>query len=276
MLKFILSFFAIALFSVSAFAHDRAYEVEIEGQKETIFVWNADGEAKGVVLFGHGWGGKPADYDRLITGWTDLGFTVEAPLNLDSSTHARHASLPPAGMPRTIAIVGQRMKTLLALREAAAARALPVVLAGHSFGGFVAMVHGEGKWFQGPLPGPKPAAVLAFSSPGSVPPLVSDTTYTSLDVPFMMVTGTKDTSGTSMPTWQVHRFAFDRSNPGDKYLVVVDEGGHNLAGLDDAELVQPIIAWSGNFLTAYTTGDVSAKAALAKDPTKGRVTVERR
>ncbi len=276
MFNFFLSAFVFAFLSASALAHDRTYEIETDGQNETIFVWDAHGETKGVVLFGHGWGGQPANYDRLIDGWTELGFTVEAPLNLDSDAHPRHASLPPEGMSRTVAIVGQRMETLLSMREAAEERGLPVVLAGHSFGGFVAMTHGEGKWFQGPLEGPEPAAVIAFSSPGAVPPLVSETTYSSLDVPFMMVTGTKDSTGTSMPTWQVHRFAFDRSNPGDKYLVVVDERGHNLIALDDEELVQPIITWSGNFLSAYASADASAKAALASDPIEGRITVERR
>ncbi|WP_145916963.1 alpha/beta hydrolase [Erythrobacter sp. QSSC1-22B] len=276
MIKFFLSAFVIAFLNAAALAHDRTYEIETDGQKETIFVWDAHGETKGVVLFGHGWGGQPANYARLIDGWTDLGFTVEAPLNLDSDAHLRHASLPPVGMPRMVAIVGQRMETLLSLREAAKERGLPVVLAGHSFGGFVAMSHGEGKWFEGPLEGPEPAAVIAFSSPGALPPLVSDATYSSLDVPFMMVTGTNDSTGTSMPTWEVHRFAFDRSNPGDKYLVVVVEGGHNLDALDDEELAQPIITWSGNFLSAYASADASAKAALASDPIEGRITVERR
>lgn len=272
----LVSILSIVTFGAPARAQDRSYEIEVQGQSETIQVWDAKGEPKGLILFGHGWGGRPASYERLFEGWAERGFAVEAPLNLDSGAHPRNASLPRDGMTSAVAIVGQRMLTMLSLREAAAARGLPVVLAGHSFGGYVAMSHGEGRWFQGELPGPAPAAVLALSSPGVVPPLVTDETYVGLAVPFMMVTGTQDATGSSMPTWEVHRFAFDRSRAGEKYLLVVEDGGHNLAALDDESLAAPLLAWTSDFLKAYATGDATARAALARNPESPRIRVERR
>ncbi len=257
-------------------AQDRSYELSVDGNNEVISVWEAEGEPKGVILFGHGWGAEPALYDRLFDGWTKLGFTVEAPLNLDSEVHPRHQTLPLEGFPRSQAIIGQRMRTLIELRDAASKRGRPVVLAGHSFGSFVATTQGEGKWAFGPLEGPRPVAILAFSSPGIIPMLVPESAYETLDLPFMMVTGTKDATGTSMPTWEAHRLAFDRSIKGDKYLVVVEDGGHNLAALADATPAEAIVEWSGRFLSAYAFNDKSAKTSLTSSDGEGRIAIERR
>lgn len=267
---------AVATLSAPLSAQDGSYELLIGDVQEVVSVWEAEGEAKGVVLFGHGWGAEPELYDRLFDGWTKQGFTVEAPLNLDSEDHPRHAALPPEGFARSQAIIGQRMQTMLDLRAIAGERDLPVVLAGHSFGSFVAMTQGEGKWAFGALEGPRPDAVIAFSSPGQIPMLVPETTYETLDLPYMMVTGTKDATGTSMPTWEAHRLAFDRSVAGDKYLLVVEDGGHNLAALGEDAPADALIEWSGRFLSAYALDDEAAKAALASEDGEGRITIERR
>lgn len=259
-----------------ALAQDRSYDLVAGAESETISVWDAEGDPKGVVIFGHGWGGKPESYDKLIEPWTRLGFTVEAPLNLDSASHPRNATLPPedAGLARSQAIIGQRMVTMLALREAVAERGLPVVLAGHSFGAFVAMTNGEGKWTFGDLDGPEPVAVMAFSSPGAIPMLVTDSSYAELDLPYLMVTGTKDSSGATMPTWEVHRFAFDRSPVGDKYLAIVDGGEHNLVSFEDETLAAPIGELTARFLRAYALGDEQARGLLATQPVGDGITLE--
>ena len=276
-MKYFLAFvIALSASAMPLSAQDRSYELAVEADEETIAVWNAEGEAKGIILFGHGWGAEPSQYDSLFDGWTKLGFTVEVPLNLDSETHPRHDALPPEGFPRSQAIIGRRMQTMQALRDVAAERNLPVVLAGHSFGSFVAMVQGEGKWAFGPIEGPQPAAVLAFSSPGQVPMLVPDDAYETLDLPFMMVTGTSDATGTSMLTWEAHRLAFDRSIEGNKYLVVFEDGGHNLAVLNDDDLAQTIIDWTGRFLSAYALDDETAKEHLSSANAGEGIVVERR
>lgn len=257
-------------------AQDRTYELAIEDRNEVISVWDAEGETRGIILFGHGWGAEPAMYNRLFDGWSKLGFAVEAPLNLDSENHPRHEALPPDGFPRSQAIIGQRMQTMLELRDFAAKRDLPVVLAGHSFGSFVATAQGEGKWAFGLLEGPRPAAILAFSSPGKIPMLVPESAYETLDLPFMMVTGTKDATGTSMPTWEAHRLAFDRSIEGNKYLVVVEDGGHNLAVLGDDAPAEALIDWSGRFLSAYALLDEASKANLASSDSEEGIAIERR
>jgi len=270
-------FFALMLVGlpVGAAAQDRTYDLEVDGNVETILVWDAEGEPRGTVLFGHGWGADPTNYERLLDAWTALGFTIEAPRNLDSAKHPRNAALPTDFMAMNQAVVGQRMTTMMALRERAAEQGLPVVLSGHSFGAFVAMTQAEGKWAFGPLPGPKPAAVLTFSSPGAVPMLVSDASYATLDLPYMMVTGTQDASGTTMPTWEVHRFAFDRSPADDKYLLVVEDGGHNLVTFEDESLEAPVVEWTSRFLAAYALGDEEAEVALAAEPMAERISVKR-
>ena len=272
----LIAFFAAAMTLTPLSAQDRSYELSVSENDEVISVWEAEGEPKGIVLFGHGWGAEPFLYDRLFEGWTKLGFTVEAPLNLDSEEHPRHQTLPHDGFPRSQVIIGQRMRTMIELRNAAAESGLPVVLAGHSFGSFVATTQGEGKWAFGPIEGPRPAAILAFSSPGVIPMLVPDTAYETLDLPFMMVTGTKDATGTAMPTWEAHRLAFDRSVEGDKYLLVVEDGGHNLAALAEGTPADAIVYWSGKFLSAYAFDDEAAKTTLASSEGEGRITLERR
>lgn len=269
-------FIAAMIWTTSLSAQDRSYELSVDNNNEVISVWEAEGEPKGAILFGHGWGAEPALYHRLFDGWTKLGFTVEVPLNLDSKVHSRHKALPPEGLPRSQAIIGQRMRTLIELRNVVSKRGSPVVLAGHSFGSFVATAQGEGKWAFGPLEGPRPVAILAFSSPGIIPMLVPDSAYETLNLPFMMVTGTKDTTGTSMPTWEAHRLAFDRSIKGDKYLVVVQDGGHNLAVLADETPAEAIVEWSSRFLSAYALNDEAAKTRLAASDGEGRIALERR
>ncbi len=168
------------------------------------------------------------------------------------------------------------MQTMLELRDFAAKQDLPVVLAGHSFGSFVATTQGEGKWAFGSLEGPSPAAILAFSSPGKIPTLVPENAYETLDLPFMMITGTNDATGTTMPTWEAHRLAFDRSVEGNKYLVVVEDGGHNLAALGDDAPAETLIDWSGRFLSAYALDDEEAKANLATSDSVDGIAIERR
>ena len=106
--------------------------------------------------------------------------------------------------------------------------------------------------------------------------LVPKSAYETLDLPFMMVTGTKDATGTSMPTWEVHRLAFDRSIKGDKYLVVVEDGGHNLASLSDETPADAIVEWSSRFLSAYALNDEAAKTSLISAGSERRIGIERR
>lgn len=264
-----------------ALAQDRSETITAGGTEFEVQVWDAAGEEpRGIILFGHGWGGAPANYDRIMRSWSERGYTVRAAINFDSSAHPEADTLDANSMAGLQKVVGGRFEVIAVEREAAAETGLPVVLAGHSFGAMVSQFHAEGKWAFGPLEGPKPAGVMVFSSPGAVPMLVTPTSYSSLDVPYMMVTGTADDVGAGARVWEEHRFGFDRSKKGDKTLVVVKEGKHNLIAFREEEgeevLFEPISTLTGLFLDAYAGGDNMARTALAEVEDTELLTIERR
>lgn len=238
-----------------------------DGRTVAMHVWTAPVE-KGVVVFSHGFGGAPEAYQPLLSEWAAHGFTVIAPLHVDSQQHPdRRADGATAFSTRLMDLGVAR-----ALAERAHA-GKPLIVAGHSFGSLMSFIEGGALTPAGPLGDPAVKGVIAFSSPGNIPGVVTDQTYASLTVPLLMVTGDKDLVPGFADDWHAHRTAFDTSPAGDKTLLVFADGDHQLVKAETA--FAPIIAASEAFLDAHALGDAEAKAHLAAFAAPG-VTVERR
>src|SRR5690349_7959058 len=123
----------------------------------------------------------------------------------------------------------------------------PQVLAGHSYGSLFAMIGAGAKSPAGALGGPPVAAVRALSTPGKIHGLVADDAFATLNPPLMIVTGTKDVVPGFVANPADHRFAFDTAPKGNKVLLTVPGGDHDLMIRGDADtraaLTRRILDW---------------------------------
>ena len=264
---------SLFLIAAPALAGSSDRETILVGQRSVdVSIWDSEGKARGVVLFGHGYNSNPGRYDALLTGWAQAGYRVYAPLAVDSRQHPDNASYNP--QTATLA----RIETLQAMRAMIAERhpALPVILAGHSFGSLMSLLGGGANSIAGPLDGPPVAGVLAFSSAGALPQLLGSDPYRALDVPMLMITGTNDLVPQFVSDWRAHRLPFDNSPAGDKYLAIVEGGDHSLVRLADPRDAASMPLLTRLFLDAYAGGDEQALATLAKLDNSDRMRFEQR
>ena len=242
-----------------------------DGRKIDVSVWTAPDE-RGVVVFSHGFGGSPAAYGRILSHWVDEGFTVVAPLHVDSARHPEHDRYDgPAAFSTRIADLAVVRGYLRASHSGK-----PVVAAGHSFGSLMSLIEGGAVTTAGPFGDPDVRAVIAFSSAGDLPNVVLPDTYAALRTPTLMITGDADLVEGYVTDWHAHRSAFDRSAPGDKMLLVFAGADHSLVGNADADDFELIEQTTTDFLEAYALGDPAARARLDALAAPDGVTVERR
>jgi alpha-beta hydrolase superfamily lysophospholipase len=241
-----------------------------DGRTIDMSVWTAPDE-KGVVVFSHGWGGAPASYERVFSAWARHGFTVIAPLHLDSQQHPQHVD-------------DSRVAFMTRLMDVAVARGVarrthagkPIVAAGYSFGSLIAMIEGGAATPAGPIGDPDVKGIIAFSTPGDTPGLVRPDTYAAMTTPLLVITGDQDTVPDFVSDPADHRHPFERSPAGDKTLITYAGATHSMIHtIDEADLALLIEA-TENFLDAYALDDAAAKARLAALPAPDGVTIERR
>lgn len=242
-----------------------------DGREIALSVWPAADE-KGVVVFSHGLNGAPQAYDEVLSAWARAGFTVVAPLHVDSLRHPHHADYDnqQAFMTRIVdlAVVRGFVK--------ATRPGKPMAVAGHSFGSLMSLIEAGAVTAAGPQGDPDVRAVVALSSAGDLPGLVTPQTYAALTTPTLMITGDADLVPGFVPDWHAHRSPFDRSPAGDKMLVVFAGGDHALVRDGSPEDRALLAAVSIDFLKAHVLGDAEAEARLAALAAPEGVTIERR
>ena len=243
---------AVAAADAAAFAAGESH-VELvapDRRKIDVTVWQAADE-RGVVVFSHGFNGSPAAYARILSTWVADGFTVVAPLHVDSLRHPDHADYnnQSAFMTRIVDLALTRDF----VRQTRAGK--PIMAAGHSFGSLMSLIE---------------------AGAGDLPGLISPNTYTGLHTPTLMITGTGDLVPGYVTDWTGHRGPFDRSAPGDKMLLVVDGGDHSLVRNADADDFALIARTTTDWLQAYGLDDAAARARLAAETAPDGVTLERR
>jgi len=253
---------------------DAATHVELpapDGRKIDVSVWSA-AEERGVVVFSHGFNGSPAAYGRILSHWVDEGFTVVAPLHVDSLRHPEHDRYD------SRAAFSTRIVDLAVVRGylRASHPGKPLVAAGHSFGSLMSLIEAGAVTVAGPLGDPEVRAVIAFSSAGDLPNVVLPDTYAALHTPTLMITGDADLVEGYVADWRDHRGPFDRSAPGDKMLLVFAGADHSLVRNADAADFELIEQTTTDFLEAYAVGDVAARARLESLTAPDGVSIERR
>lgn len=240
-----------------------------EGRAISLSIWTAPDE-RGVVVFSHGFGGAPNAYARLLSEWAAHGFTVIAPLHVDSQQH------PDRSANGQVALT-TRLEDLAVARTAAERDHIgkPLVVAGHSFGSLMSLIAGGATTILGPQGDPAVKGVIALSSPGPIPVVVTPETYRTLTTPLLMITGDQDLVPGYADDWRDHRLPFDTAAAGDKTLIVVAGGGHQLPATAEGEQFDLLVRATEDFLDAYALGDAEAKARLETLTAPG-VTIEHR
>ena len=242
-----------------------------DGRTIDVSVWTA-AEEQGVVLFSHGWGAQPAAYRRIIDYWAAHGFTVIAPMHTDSMQHPQHAEAT------TQSIFITRLVDLGVVQAYVKAShpGRPLVAAGHSFGALNSLMEGGALTVAGPQTDPDVKAVVALSSPGTIPGVVNPSSFATVTVPVLMVTGDADTVPGFVTEPRDHRLSFDTSPAGDKMLLTFAGGDHSLIGNADAADFDLIAATTLDFMRAHALGDAAAQARLDALTAPEGVTIERR
>lgn len=242
-----------------------------DGRTIDVSVWTAADE-QAVIVFGHGWGGQPAAYRRIISYWTAHGFTVVAPMHTDSMQHPQQAEATPQSIFMT------RIVDLAVVRGYVKAShpGKPLIAAGHSFGSLNALMEAGAVTIAGPQGDPDIKVVVALSTPGLIPQLVNPSTFATVNTPVLIVTGDADLVPGFVTNPLDHRAAFDTSPAGDKMLLTFAGGDHSLVGNADAADFELIAATTVDFMRAHALDDAAARARLDALTAPEGVTLERR
>lgn len=254
-----------------AFAPAQIELIAPDGRVIDVSVWEAAYE-RAVVVFSHGYNGSPAAYRRILSEWVEAGFTVVAPLHVDSLRHSRHAEFDgPAAF--TTRIVDLAVARGYAKAEHAGK---PIVAAGHSFGSLMSVISGGAVTVAGPQGDPAVKAVVAISSAGDLQGVVTPDSYAGLTVPTLMITGDEDLVPQYVADWRAHRSPFDLSPAGGKMLLVFEGGDHSLIRNADEADFDLIARASVAFIEAHALGDAEASRTLEALTAPDGVTIERR
>jgi pimeloyl-ACP methyl ester carboxylesterase len=246
--------------AVRADADDQMQVTANDGRAVTLTLWRPQ-RVRAAVVFSHGSGGRPQNYQTLMSTYRAAGLLVAAPLHVDSLDHPLHDRFD--RVQRFFARQEDVTAALAALQAMAPEASLAV--SGHSFGGLMALVAGGG--FPPSIPGPLPSveAVVAFSSAGRIANVVNEYTYAGLTTPTLMVTGDQDVVDPIILDWHEHLYPFETSPPGDKMALVYAGGTHNLIG--GGQPPQPngadAMAIGADYILAYAAHDAAAAARVA-------------
>jgi len=242
-----------------------------DGRKIDVSVWEAPDE-RGVIVFSHGYNGSPAAYERILAPWVEHGFTVVAPLHVDSLRHPERARYDgPAAFSTRIADLAVVRGFVKTTRPGK-----PLVAAGHSFGSLMSYIQAGALTVAGPQRDPDIKAVIALSSAGDLPGVVLPAAYAGLDLPLLSITGDMDLVPGFVSDWRAHRTAFDGSPRGDKTLIIFEGGDHSLIRNADAQDFDLIVRATRDFLSAHALGDAAARGRLNRLDAPSGVSIERR
>lgn len=242
-----------------------------DGRAISLWHWMPHGRPIGTIAFSHGAASAPWKYDRLIGPWVKAGYSVFAPLHVDSTDHPRTADF------KGLASWKARIEDMRALSQHIGG---PYIAAGHSYGGLTALTLGGVQavvpdGIAAPLRDPAAIAVVAFSPPAPIPVLVTTQGYGALAVPALIQSGTADFLPGMDPKgdgWRGHLAAYDAAAPGqDRFAMVLDGVDHYFGGAicepdrpgpPQLREIASAAALSILFLRGFGSGSASARRKL--------------
>ncbi|WP_062350844.1 serine aminopeptidase domain-containing protein [Pseudoxanthomonas mexicana] len=226
----------------------------------TMAVWEP-AQVRGVVLFSSGHGSWPERYDGVLTAWRDAGFAVVAPLHVDSVKYPEREKF---SMQQGF---GERLADMKAASAYVAKRwpGAPVAAGGHSYGTLISLALGGAMADMAPLRDPSVVAVVGYSSPGRIPGLVTPTTYASVAVPVLIVTGDQDLVPGFVTDAKDHLYPVETAPAGGKVALVLAGGSHNLIGGEPGALYERARDVGTAFLQAELLRDAAATKTLAAE-----------
>lgn len=250
-----------------------------------------------VIVFSHGAFCDPQNYARITDRWAAHGYVVVAPHHLDAPGNRLRAGPEQAGM-----LLDSRIRDLTAVADGIPSVSGPadttrMAIAGHSFGGMLAMIK-AGLWLRDTAGGapvsyadPRFSATVVMSGVGPMSQM-ADNAFAGLTGPLLASGGTRDVgnigTGTIYP-WQWRMSPYTLAPPGAKYSLVLEDADHYLGGLicradrgdeDDFQGVEIVVAVSLAFFDAYLREDRAARRFLRRADlgvlTGGRAHLERK
>jgi predicted dienelactone hydrolase len=257
-----------------------------------------------VIVFSPSANVSPRSYDPLARFWATRGFAVLVPAHSDAAASrdpgtdgARESAADASADPKAWEASVRDVAFVAAATGAIEGRVNGLKLdearlgvGGQSFGAFTAMLlagatvdaskKDKGRSFAEPMA----KAFLLLSPPGKGQQGLTEKSWSAVDRPLMVVTGTRDPGVKNQDaSWRLD--AYQLSAPGDKFAVFIEGASHlsltglaaepgaatpkagkNTAAADtEVAIFQDVKAATLAFWEAYLKGDASARAFLAGD-----------
>ncbi len=266
-----------------------------------------------VIIFSHGAGGSQNCCEALTAHWASYGYVTIQPTHEDSTVQRRDGGeenvrfmqavrdalkQPPLwqSRPRDISFVLDSLPELQRLAPVLAGKidAQHAGVGGHSMGSFTteavagALVDLPGKPGTN-LADARVKAALCLSPQGPGQFGLTETSFRTMHVPFLGVTGSQDNLG-PMANADWHKQPFELSPAGDKYHVFIEGASHmsfisaQMSAPGRAQQADDILSYTNSvslaFWDAYLKNDSSAQEYLQSNGlssfSKGAARLERR
>ena len=250
-----------------------------------------------VVLFSHGLGGDRSNSPYLGNHWAGRGYVVvfvQHPGSDDSLWRGKAYAerLPAMRQGASLESFMLRVKDVPAVIDQLARWNKEgeselkgrmdlehIGMCGHSFGAVTTQAV-SGQRFpltQESLTDKRIKAAIAFSPSAPRKSIVPKMAFGDVKIPWMLMTGTKDTAPIGDQTAESRLLVFPALPAGDKYELVLDDAEHSAfgdrplpgeTGKRNPNHHRVILALSTAFWDAYLRGDTAAKAWLESDGPK--------
>jgi pimeloyl-ACP methyl ester carboxylesterase len=211
---------------------------DARGQAFEAMLWEP-AQPDGLVLYLHGLGGHPRrQRASAIAACLQQNLAVLAPVHLDGTRNALLNRLDLQGGYTARIAQTNACATFIDERWPK----LPVAVMGYSYGTLFATMLGGALPGAGAAPWRRVAGIACYSSPGVLPMMDRNTAFSSLRVPMMFVTGTRDVVPGYVSDWRDHQAYFDGAptlgRAASHVEVVVPGAGHGLINEAPAALLK--------------------------------------